>query len=146
MIIQQCVSTNMFWNHIFMYKGDLALNNQQCLICHRIQPSVSRGVWLFVVFGMMLNFWCESSISRNLGSMKSSLSLLTHPKVAQPKLGAFQPRICHWSIPHLARMPDSPAKAEEAIKNKIGLIYIKDVLIFELLHISVFEIVEFGNE
>ena len=35
---------------------------------------------------------------------------LAHPKVAQPKLGAFQPRICHWLIPHPTRMPDGPAK------------------------------------
>ena len=35
---------------------------------------------------------------------------LAHPKVAQPKLGAFWPRICHCSIPHPTRMPDGPAK------------------------------------
>ena len=27
---------------------------------------------------------------------KVSMLQLAHPKVAQPKLGAFQPRICHW--------------------------------------------------
>ena len=38
---------------------------------------------------------------------------LSHPKVAQPKLEAIRPLICHWSIPHPAWMPDGPAKARE---------------------------------
>ena len=35
---------------------------------------------------------------------------LAHPKVAQPKLGAFRPRICHCLIPHSTRTPDGPVK------------------------------------
>ena len=35
---------------------------------------------------------------------------LAHPKVAQPKSRAFQPRICHCLIPHPTRMPDGRTK------------------------------------
>ena len=35
---------------------------------------------------------------------------LAHPGVAQPNLGAFRPRMCHWFIPYPTRMPDGPAK------------------------------------
>ena len=36
---------------------------------------------------------------------------LAHPKVAQPKLGAYSaPNLLLVSIPHPARMPDGPAK------------------------------------
>ena len=35
---------------------------------------------------------------------------LAHPKLVEQKLGAFRPRICHYSIPYTTRMPEGPAK------------------------------------
>ena len=41
-LIKKCYLQNVFTNHIYliyMYEEDLALNNQQWLICHKTQPN-----------------------------------------------------------------------------------------------------------
>ena len=46
----KCYQQNVFTNHIYliiMYKEDLALNNQQWLICHKTQPTKPKIAYHF---------------------------------------------------------------------------------------------------
>ena len=52
---------------------------------------------------------------------------LAHLKVTQLKLGAFQPRVCHWFIGFNAcpaQMPDGLAKKAGEQSQNVGFIYI----------------------